>query len=89
MRSTSKYAPYIEGSSTPDEMRRVISLMIGDLNSSHSGITAGGGGAAGGAGRSGTGRIGMTFDPAEYDRTGHLRIAEITPLGPASLGEGN
>jgi tricorn protease len=83
-----KYTPYIEGSSTPDEMRRVISLMIGDLNSSHSGIAAGGGAAAGGAGRSGTGRIGMTFDPAEYDRTGHLRITEITPLGPASLVKG-
>src|SRR5579864_6249167 len=83
-----KYAPYIAGSTTPDELRRVVSLMIGDLNSSHSGIAAGGGGAAGGAGRSGTGRIGMTFDPSEYDRTGHLRIAEITPLGPASLVKG-
>ena len=82
-----KYAPYIEGSSTPDEMRRVISLMIGDLNSSHSGIAAGGG-AGGPGGRSGTGRIGLSFDPAEYDRTGHLRITEIIPLGPASLVKG-
>ena len=79
------YMPYIEGSTTPDEMRRVISLMIGDLNSSHSGIAAGAGGAAGGPGRSGTGRIGLSFDPAEYDRTGHLRITEIIPLAPASL----
>jgi Tol biopolymer transport system component/C-terminal processing protease CtpA/Prc len=83
-----KYAPYIAASSTPDEMRRVISLMIGDLNSSHSGIAPGGGGAAGGAGRSGTGRIGMSFDPVEYDRAGHLHITEITPLGPASLVKG-
>jgi tricorn protease len=83
-----KYAPYISASSTPDEMRRVISLMIGDLNSSHSGIAAGAAGGAGGPGRSGTGRIGMSFDPAEYDRTGHLRITEITPLGPASLVKG-
>jgi tricorn protease len=80
------YAPYIEGSTTPDEMRRVISLMIGDLNSSHSGIAAGAG--AGGPGRSGTGRIGLNFDPAEYDRTGHLRITEIIPLAPASLVKG-
>jgi|CZKC01.1.fsa_nt_gi Tol biopolymer transport system component len=83
-----KYAPYVAASSTPDEMRRVISLMIGDLNSSHSGIAAGGGGAPGGPARSGTGRIGMSFDPVEYDRTGNLRITEITPLGPASLVKG-
>ncbi len=83
-----KYAPYIAGSSTPDEMRRVISLMIGDLNSSHSGIAAGGGGGAAGGPRAGTGRLGMSFDPVEYDRTGHLRIAEITPLGPAALAKG-
>jgi Tol biopolymer transport system component len=82
-----KYEPYISGSATPDEMRRVISLMIGDLNSSHSGINPGGGGGAGGP-RPGTGRLGMSFDPAEYDRTGHLRISEITPLGPAALAKG-
>ena len=78
-----KYEPYVAGSATPDEMRRVISLMIGDLNSSHSGINPGG---AGGPHFS-TGRLGMMFDPAEYDRTSHLRISEITPLGPAALAK--
>ena len=78
-----KYEPYVAGSATPDEMRRVISLMIGDLNSSHSGINAGG---AGGPHFS-TGRLGMMFDPAEYDRTSRLRISEITPLGPAALAK--
>ncbi len=82
-----KYEPYIAGSATPDEMRRVISLMIGDLNSSHSGINPGGGG-GGGRGAPGTGRLGINFDPAEYDRTGHLRVSEIVPLGPAALVKG-
>jgi hypothetical protein len=40
--------PFIAGSRTPDEMRRITSLMIGELNASHLGINApaaaGGGG---------------------------------------------
>jgi tricorn protease len=80
-----KYEPYIAGSTTPDEMRRVISLMIGDLNASHSGISGGGGG---GRGAPGTARLGINFDPAEYERTGHLRVSEIVPLGPAVLANG-
>ena len=35
-----KYAPLIEGSRNPDEMRAILRLMIGELNSSHSGIRA-------------------------------------------------
>src|SRR5205807_4633505 len=31
------YAPLIEGARTPDEMRRLLRLMVGELNSSHSG----------------------------------------------------
>jgi tricorn protease len=34
------YAPLIEGAQTPDEMRAILRLMIGELNSSHSGISA-------------------------------------------------
>ena len=34
------YAPLIEASRTPDEMRAILRLMIGELNSSHSGISA-------------------------------------------------
>lgn len=79
-----KYEPYIAGSATPDEMRRVISLMIGDLNASHSGINPGGGGRGG----PGTARLGIDFDPTEYAKTGHLRVSEIIPLGPASLVKG-
>jgi tricorn protease len=82
-----KYEPYVSASATPDEMRRVISFMIGDLNASHSGINSGG--AAGGAPpRPVTARLGLMFDAAEYERSGHLRINGITPLGPAALAKG-
>ena len=35
-----RYARYADGARTPDELRRVISLMLGELNASHLGIGA-------------------------------------------------
>ncbi len=70
-----KYQKYVERARTSDEVRRVISLMIGELNSSHSGISAGFGGGNGPA----TGRLGMEIDPADGT------IKEVTPLGPADI----
>jgi C-terminal processing protease CtpA/Prc len=75
-----RYAPRIAGSRTPDEMRRVIAQMIGELNASHLGINAPPGGSAA------TGRLGLRFDAAEYERSGRLKITEVLPLGPAALG---
>ncbi len=78
------YEPHIAGASTPDEVRRVISLMLGELNASHMGIaapSAGGGAGAGG----GVGKLGLFFDRAEYESSGRLRIAEVVPYGPAAL----
>ena len=34
------YEPRVAGARTPDEMRRIISLMLGELNASHMGISA-------------------------------------------------
>src|SRR5207302_456588 len=34
------YEPRVAGARTPDEMRRIISLMLGELNASHMGIAA-------------------------------------------------
>ncbi len=70
-----KYAPAIEASRTPDEVRRVISLMIGEMNSSHSGISGGPAAVRSPA----TGRLGMTVDPADGT------IRDVTPLGPADV----
>jgi Tol biopolymer transport system component len=72
-----QYAKWVEGAKTPDEVRRVISLMIGELNSSHSGISAGQ--QPGGPPTAVTGRLGLTLDPA--DNT----ILSVTTLGPADV----
>ncbi len=73
------YAPRIAGAGSPDEMRRLINLMIGDLNASHLGISSPGGGG------SQAGKLGLRFDRTEYERAGRLRVTEIIPLGPAAV----
>ena len=56
-------------------MRRVLSLMIGELNSSHTGIVAGQDAARPPV----TGRLGIALDPSDND------IVSVTPLGPADV----
>jgi tricorn protease len=75
-----EYEPRISGARTPDEMRRLISLMVGELNASHSGISAPFAGT-----QFPTGRIGLRFDRAEYEKSGRLRVTEVIPLSPAAL----
>ena len=74
--------PYIAGAKTPDEMRRIASLMIGELNASHMGISAPPAGANAGGG---VGHLGVDFDRAEYKRSGRLKVSHVIPLGPAAL----
>ncbi len=76
------YQPLIEGARTPDEMRYILRMMIGELNSSHSGVSAPP--APGGRGGS-VGQIGLTFDRAAYESSGKLKIAEVIPHSPAAL----
>ncbi len=78
------YAPLIEGCRTPDEMRAILRMMIGELNSSHSGISAPVGE---GGGRGSVGQLGMSFDRAEYERSGRLKITAILPHSPAALAK--
>jgi len=75
-----EYGARVAAAHTPDEMRRDMNLMIGELNASHMGI----GGPP--AQQPYTGRLGLRFDRAEYERDGRLRITEVLPLGPAALG---
>lgn len=77
------YAPRIAGARSPDEMRRLLSLMVGELNASHMGI----GGPPGGA-QPVTGRVGLRFERAAYEQRGELRITEVVPLSPAALAGG-
>lgn len=73
-----QYRDRIAGARTADESRRLMNLMIGELNASHSGT--GGGGAA-----PSTGRLGARFDRDEYEKSGRLKITEIVPLGPLAI----
>ncbi|WP_020604156.1 S41 family peptidase [Spirosoma spitsbergense] len=74
------YEPMAAGARTPDELRRLISLMLGELNASHSGISA-----PAGSVQTTTGRIGLRFDRAEYENSGKLKITEVIALSPAAL----
>jgi tricorn protease len=73
------YADRVAGARTPDEMRRLMNLMIGELNASHLGI----GGPA--AQQPYTGKLGLRFDRGAYERDGTLRVSEVIPLAPAAL----
>jgi Tol biopolymer transport system component/C-terminal processing protease CtpA/Prc len=75
-----EYEPLIAGARTPDEVRRLLQLMIGELNASHLGA-----GAPGNANTATTGRLGLRFDRPEYEQNGRLRITEVIPLSPAAL----
>jgi Tol biopolymer transport system component/C-terminal processing protease CtpA/Prc len=74
-----QYGARVADARTPDEMRRLMNLMIGELNASHMGI----GGPP--AQQPYTGRLGLRFDRAEYERDGRLRVTEVLALGPAAL----
>jgi Tol biopolymer transport system component/C-terminal processing protease CtpA/Prc len=79
------YAPLIEGSHNPDEMRAILRLMIGELNSSHSGISAPA--PQGGPARGVVGQLGLTFDRAAYETSGTLKITAVLPHSPAELAK--
>lgn len=75
-----EYEPLIAGSRTPDEMRRLMQLMAGELNASHLGA-----GAPPGANPPTTGRIGLRFDRREYETSGRLRVTEVIALSPVAI----
>jgi tricorn protease len=75
-----QYEPLVAGARTPDEMRRLLQLMVGELNASHLGA-----GAPPGGNQPTTGRLGLRFDRAEYETTGRLRVTEVIALSPAAI----
>ncbi len=74
-----EWTPYIEGARTGGELRRDINLLIGELDSSHSGISK----ISMPAVR--TGRLGLRFEREPFEANGALIIREIVPLGPVAL----
>ncbi len=77
-----EFEPRVAAARNGDEFRRLLSLMVGELNASHLGA-----GAPAGSARTTTGRIGARFDRDEYESHGALKISEITPLGPADVAK--
>jgi C-terminal processing protease CtpA/Prc len=74
------YEPMIAGARTIDEVRRIMSLMVGELNASHLGVQ-------GSTTFTPTpiGKLGLRFDRNEYENNGRLKITEIITLSPADI----
>jgi Tol biopolymer transport system component len=77
------YEPLLAGAATMDEARRLMSLMVGELNASHLGVT-------GSSGFTPTpiGKLGLRFDRQEYETAGRLKITEIIALSPIDIARG-
>jgi Tol biopolymer transport system component/C-terminal processing protease CtpA/Prc len=81
------FAPRVAAARNGDEFRRLLQLMVGELNASHLGA-----GPPASAIRTTTGRIGVRFDRAAYDScvttgTGCLKVSEVVPLSPANVAK--
>jgi Tol biopolymer transport system component/C-terminal processing protease CtpA/Prc len=74
------YEPLIAGAATPEEMRRLLSMMVGELNASHMGANN-----PAGPPQSATGRLGLRFDRKTYESSGKLKITEVIPLSPTDV----
>src|SRR6185503_19974997 len=74
----------VAGVRTPDELSRVLKLMLGELNASHNGASGAG---PAGAQASNNGRLGVTFDRDAYESAGRLKVTRVIPLGPAAISK--
>lgn len=74
------YEPLVAGARTIDETRRLMSMMVGELNASHLGVTG-----ASGFNATPIGKLGLRFDRNEYETSGRLKITEIISLSPADI----
>ena len=79
-----QYQPFVTGARTPDELRRIIGLMIGELNASHTGINRPPGG-PGALPTNRVGDLGLRFDRDAYESGRGLIVREVVTLGPASI----
>jgi Tol biopolymer transport system component/C-terminal processing protease CtpA/Prc len=75
------YEPLIASSRTPDEVRRLMNMMVGELNSSHLGVSGG----TTPPQATTVGKLGVRFDRDEYEKNGRLKITEIIALSPAAI----
>ena len=74
------YEPMIRDARNIEETRRLMNLMVGELNASHLGVFG-----ASSFTATPVGKLGLRFDRAEYETSGRLKITEIIDLGPAQI----
>lgn len=76
--------PYVAGSRNPDDLRRVLSLMMGELNASHLGVS---GTASGASPAIPVAKLGLRYDRATVEGAGSTgwRVAEVVSQGPAEV----
>jgi Tol biopolymer transport system component/C-terminal processing protease CtpA/Prc len=74
------YEPLISDAKTMDEVRRLMNLMVGELNASHLGV-----GGSSGFTAAPVGKLGLRFDRNEYETSGRLKITEVITLSPAAV----
>lgn len=75
-----EYTPYVEDAASTEDLRRILRLMVGELNASHSGVNG-----PSFSPQANVGRLGVRFDRAEYERSGRLRVSEVLGLSPAAV----
>ncbi|MEO7660553.1 MAG: S41 family peptidase, partial [Pyrinomonadaceae bacterium] len=76
------YEPLVASARTLDEVRRLMNLMVGELNASHLGV-----GGPTGFTAAPVGKLGLRFDRAEFENSGRLKITEVITLSPAAVAK--
>lgn len=76
------YEPLARGSKDIQELRRIMNLMVGELNASHLGV-----GGADNFDAQPVGRLGLRFDREEFENYGKLKITEVIDLSPAAVSK--
>jgi C-terminal processing protease CtpA/Prc len=77
-----RYEPYVEATRSTEDLRRLMRFMVGELNSSHSGVNG-----ASFSPQNNVGRLGVRFDRDEFERAGKLKVTEVLTLSPAALSD--
>jgi Tol biopolymer transport system component len=75
-----RYTPLIAGAKHRREVRRLLNLMVGELNASHLGVMA-----TDEDSTTAAGRLGLEFDRLAYERDAVLHITRVIPMGPAAI----
>lgn len=79
----STYEPLVASARTPDEVRRLMSMMVGELNASHLGVFGG----TTPPPVTAVGKLGLRFDRGEHELNGRLKITEVIALSPAAAAK--